>query len=346
MMRTHRHPRHGLTAIPLLALLAVTACTSDKSGGIDIVPPPVQRPDTLKKPAPDQAQIRKARAERNRATNAAAAAVTPSTRSLAQQEYYSRLEARLLSQGRLRRDRIPQDAPVDAELLAQNFIRIALRSEYDVRDGARLTGAQQVAPLRRWQEPVRIQLQFGHSADTAAQARIRDEVATYAGRLAQTSKHDIALSGGKGNFLVMVLTEDDRHQIETPLTRLIPDMPAGDMAALRDLAPSNLCTVFAYSRDNADHYAQAVAVIRAELPPLLRLSCIHEELAQGLGLANDSPQVRPSIFNDDEEFALLTRHDELLLQILYDPRLHPGMSEAEATPIVRQIARELLPSQT
>ena len=85
-----------------------------------------------------------------------------------------------------------------------------------------------------------------------------------------------------------------------------------------------------------------MAVIRAELPPLLRTSCIHEELAQGMGLANDSPGARPSIFNDDEEFALLTRHDELLLRILYDPRLRPGMSEAEAAPIVRRIATELL----
>ena len=88
--------------------------------------------------------------------------------------------------------------------------------------------------------------------------------------------------------------------------------------------------------------AQAVAVIRAELPPRLRRSCVHEELTQGMGLANDSPRARPSIFNDDEEFAYLTRHDELLLKILYDPRLRPGMSEAEAQPIVLQIARELL----
>ena len=83
-------------------------------------------------------------------------------------------------------------------------------------------------------------------------------------------------------------------------------------------------------------------MIRAELPQRLRTSCVHEELAQGRGLANDSPDARPSIFNDDEEFALLTRHDELLLKILYDPRLRPGMPRAEAEPIVRRIAAELL----
>ncbi len=57
---------------------------------------------------------------------------------------------------------------------------------------------------------------------------------------------------------------------------------------------------------------------------------------------SDSPTARPSIFNDDEEFALLTRHDELLLRILYDRRLQPGMTKAQAVPIVRQIAAELL----
>ena len=85
-----------------------------------------------------------------------------------------------------------------------------------------------------------------------------------------------------------------------------------------------------------------MAVIRSELPQRMFQSCVHEELAQGMGLANDSPRARPSIFNDDEEFAYLTRHDELLLRILYDPRLVPGMTEAEARPVVQTIATELL----
>ena len=63
---------------------------------------------------------------------------------------------------------------------------------------------------------------------------------------------------------------------------------------------------------------------------------------QGLGLSNDSPAARPSIFNDDNEFALLTRHDELLLQILYDERLPLGATPSEARPIVNIIASELL----
>ena len=146
----------------------------------------------------------------------------------------------------------------------------------------------------------------------------------------------------QGNFVVLVVNEDERRAIGPRLQSMVPGIPPSDVAALSELSPQNFCTVFAYSQGNSPVYAQAVALIRAELPPRLRRSCVHEELTQGMGLANDSPRARPSIFNDDEEFAYLTRHDELLLKILYDPRLRPGMTEAEARPVVMQIATELL----
>jgi hypothetical protein len=65
-------------------------------------------------------------------------------------------------------------------------------------------------------------------------------------------------------------------------------------------------------------------------------------VAQGLGLPNDSPTARPSIFNDDEEFALLTTHDEMLLSMLYNPRLSPGMTPDEARPILQELADGLV----
>jgi len=83
-------------------------------------------------------------------------------------------------------------------------------------------------------------------------------------------------------------------------------------------------------------------LVKAELTGDFRKSCLTEEFIQALGLFNDGPEVRPSIFNDDAEFIELTRHDEYLLQILYDKRLRPGMLQGEAEPIVKTIAAELL----
>jgi hypothetical protein len=74
----------------------------------------------------------------------------------------------------------------------------------------------------------------------------------------------------------------------------------------------------------------------------LHLSCLHEEIAQGLGLPNDSPAARPSIFNDDQEFALLTPMDEMMLKMLYNPALTPGMTADQARPIIDQLATALV----
>lgn len=330
-----------LAALAVAALLA--ACQPAPAPEDASVTRPLPRPDASATDAAEQARIRAERAARNRATNAAAvqAAAQASPASRTQRDYYARMEARLLAQGRLRTDRVPLDAPIDPDTMARNFVQIALRDEYS-RDGGALVAEAVPAPLRRWDRPVRMQLEFGRSTDVAAQRAFRAEVAEYAARLSSVARHPVGVTAEGGNFVIMVMTEDERRAMTPRLSQLVPGIPVGDLAILADLPPAIACTVFAYSEGGSPVYARAVAVIRAELPRLLRSSCIHEELAQGMGLANDDPAARPSIFNDDEEFALLTRHDELLLQILYDRRLRPGMSEAEALPIVRQIAAELL----
>lgn len=329
------------TALPLLALMALTACQQAETA-----PPPVPAERPLPRPegdTPSQAELRAARAERNRATNeAAAAALTKASAvSTQQRDSYARAEQALRAQGRLRRDRVPLDAPIDVDTLTRNFVAIALRDEYG-RGGMQSGAAGAPAPLRRWQDPVRLQLEFGATTDVATRRLYRVEVGQFAARLAEATGHSVQTTDRGGNFVVMVLSDDERRAIGPRLAQLVPGIPPGDIAVMQALDKDNFCTVFAYSQGSAPVYSRAVALIRAELPPLLQSSCIHEEIAQGMGLANDSPQARPSIFNDDEEFALLTRHDELLLRILYDRRLRPGMSAAEAEPVVRQIASELL----
>lgn len=67
------------------------------------------------------------------------------------------------------------------------------------------------------------------------------------------------------------------------------------------------------------------------------VDCIVEELTQVLGLPNDSEKVYPSIFNDRSVDHLLSGLDYILLKILYDPHLRPGMNKAEAMPVVQSI---------
>ncbi|WP_374637477.1 DUF2927 domain-containing protein [Paracoccus sp. (in: a-proteobacteria)] len=335
-----RGPRAGLllslAALALLAACADMPMTSPAPPAIDAVAPP-EKPDM---PRIDQATLRRERAEDARAANARAKSAAASPASVNMRDYLAGIEETLIARGRLRTDPGSEIA-LTPERLTEDFIQIALHDEY-VRQGDALVSHPTPAPVRRWQQPVQVRLYFGDSVAPAERSRDRAEIAGFAARLQKISGHPVALSGAGGNFTVLIVNEDERHAIGPRLSAMVPGIPRSDVAALSELAPQNYCTVFAYSQGNSPIYAQAVALIRAELPPRLRRSCVHEEMTQGMGLANDSPRARPSIFNDDEEFAYLTRHDELLLKILYDPRLRPGMTEAEAHPIVLQIARELL----
>lgn len=255
--------------------------------------------------------------------------------------YYTKVQAALLAQGLLRTDGGGRDTPFDARTLADNFLRIAMFDEYS-RGANGPVQRETKSRLRRWAEPVRVGLRFGGSVPAALQAADRARVASYLARLQDVTGHPVALHDTAPNFWLYIVSEDEREALGPTISAAVPGLSPGDVAGITNLPKSTYCLVYAASQGTSGVYKRAFAVVRAEHPDLLRLSCLHEEIAQGLGLANDSPRARPSIFNDDEEFALLTRQDEVMLRMLYDPALRPGMSEAEARPVVEGLASRLL----
>ncbi|MEM9247814.1 MAG: DUF2927 domain-containing protein [Pseudomonadota bacterium] len=265
----------------------------------------------------------------------------PSAESRALEQYYARIQNDLLARGLLRRDGGGPDTPFDARMLRENFVRIALFDEYTERAGT-MVARQTESRLRRWARPVKLQLTFGAMVPEAQRTRDRAALERYAARVNRATRHPIYTVGKGGNFHVLILNEDERRAFGPKLRRLVPGVSDTVVRTVEQMPRSTFCLVFAFSEVGSSDYINAVAVIRAEHPDLLRLSCLQEEVAQGLGLANDSPRARPSIFNDDEEFALLTTHDELLLRMLYDKRFTPGMGTVEASPIARVIADELV----
>jgi hypothetical protein len=270
----------------------------------------------------------------------------PSERSLALQSYYSGVQRSLLSQGLLRSDGGGIDTPFTKRQLVENFIQVGVFNEFTLV-GGRYTEARSEGRVQRWTKPVRMSLQFGPAVPVEKQAQDRETVAAFAARLGRITGADVSLSDGPGNFHVAVLTVDEIENFGPELMRLIPGLDARIAAQITSMDRPIYCAVYAFSdADTPDAFYSAVAIIRAEHSDLMRKSCYHEEIAQGLGLSNDSPSARPSIFNDDNEFALLTDHDELLLKILYDKRLPLGASPAEALPIVEVIASELLDGES
>lgn len=98
---------------------------------------------------------------------------------------------------------------------------------------------------------------------------------------------------------------------------------------------------FGVFKSNRREILEFHAMIPRSAPREEVRACIIEELTQVLGLPNDSFDIRPSIFNDDDEFHDLTWQDELFLRVIYDDRIRPGMARAEFQPVARAIIAEL-----
>ena len=264
----------------------------------------------------------------------------PATRSQASldlEKHFARVQADLLTRGLLRVDGGGVDTPYQNRDLARNFEQIAFYDEY-ARNGGFQRSDGRASGLRKWTGPVRMSVEFGASVPPDQRVSDTAVVQKYAGRLARVTGHPISVNSTAPNFFVLIVGEDDRAQLLDRVRQIEPGVNTATLSMIRTLPRSIHCVVAAFAARSNDHvYNRAVAIIRAEHPPLTRKACVHEELAQGLGLANDSPFARPSIFNDDDEFALLTTHDEELLRLLYNPALPPGIGAEAARPIVQQI---------
>ncbi|MFK5998755.1 MAG: DUF2927 domain-containing protein [Rhodobacterales bacterium] len=269
----------------------------------------------------------------------------PSATSRRLQTYYAGLQTRLKAQGKMREDYDPPDVQFTAADLAKDFERVALFDEYTEINGHFVAG-RSTSSLRRWQQPVRIGMNFGPSVTEEQRARDTAYVRKFSARLARLSGLEIKLTdANRANFSLLFLNRDEQRTYAASLIGQVAYLTPLILNEIKTSPRSIYCVTYAISEKNSTTgYKGVVILIKGEHRGLMRTSCIQEEMTQALGLANDSPKARPSIFNDDEEFSLLTRHDELLLKMLYDPRLKVGMTLKQAHPIVQEIAQELMSS--
>lgn len=257
-------------------------------------------------------------------------------------DYYTRIQSERLANRLMRTDSGAAEGPVSASRLAETYVQVALREEHARGPLGFAGGADSV--LRRWQAPVVYTMEFGPSVGREHRLQDHAQVVQLARRLAEASGHSISvapLGSTLGNFHVLVLSESERRAAGPRLRALVPGIDDGAVSLITEMPRETFCLAMAFSRDGSAVYSEAVAIVRAEHPDLTRLACYHEELTQGLGLASDSSRARPSIFNDDQEFALLTDQDLLMLKLHYDARLRPGMNSAQANRLIFSIASEL-----
>lgn len=250
--------------------------------------------------------------------------------------FYTNFEQNQRTRGLLRTDGGTLDAAYDRRILARNFKEIALFEEF-TRTSRGMVQARSASSLKRWRIPVGVNLRFDGSTPPDQRAQLNASLQNLTSSIRQATGHPIGVSANP-NIHILVLSEGQRQSSSGILLGLAPTLQRSELDLIRNLSRSDQCVVLAFQDPRAPFtYNKAIIVIRAELTPLLQRACLHEELAQAMGLANDSPSARPSVFNDDDEFAFLTQHDYDLLRLLYNPQLQPGMPAQVAGPIVDQI---------
>ena len=256
-------------------------------------------------------------------------------------KYYTRLEERKVSLGLLRQDGGGADTPFDVEDITAAFEQLAFYNEYDIDENKLLPNSNAVS-LAKWKSNTNISVRFGNSVHTEQKDKDLREINHLIRYLSRVTNHNIKIRRQNTNMYIVVSNQKEIKDLIGEIGLQRPEFDPKRVPIITQLPKDIHC--MAMTSMNAEpnsEIASALVIIRSELPNLMRRACFHEEIAQSLGLTNDSHFARPSIFNDDDEFATLTQFDEILLQILYDRRLRPGISEKEASQLVREIASEI-----
>ncbi|HXW40739.1 MAG TPA: DUF2927 domain-containing protein [Xanthobacteraceae bacterium] len=220
-----------------------------------------------------------------------------------------------------RRRAAQQTSFTDAQI-TDGFHKIAFRAElqFDRRAGR----------IRKFEEPVRVFVIGDRRPDRRA------EIAAVVADIAKRVEHlDLAVTNERpaANFVVTLVPKRE-------LSRTIRAYygPARARQIQHALRPQCLSGIGVDARFRITH---AEAILPADVDDFSFYDCAYEELLQGLGVINDDSSVPWTMFNDQVQMGFFDLYDQYLVNILYAPRLRPGMTTAEVDALMPEILPEV-----
>ena len=197
---------------------------------------------------------------------------------------------------------------------------------FKIAFGAELQLGRRVERIRKFDEPVRVFVfDQGSHKRKAEIATIIDDIRSRVHRL------DLAMTDDPqaANLAVIVVPERD-------LKRAIRSVYGRERAREieRSLNPQCLSS---FGKDERYRIRHAEVILPADTDDFTFYDCAYEELLQGLGAINDDVSIPWTMFNDDVQMGFFDVYDQYLLNILYDPRLRPGMTRDEVEAIMGDV---------
>jgi hypothetical protein len=191
---------------------------------------------------------------------------------------------------------------------------------FKVAFGAELRVVGNADRVRKFDGPVRVFL------DNRANANRRADLA---GVVADIRSHvrnlDVAMTDDRKAANVVVTLVRDRSELKRTLRAFYGRERANEIE--HRLNPQCLS---GFSEDPQHRIRRAEVILTAEGGGEFGfLDCAYEELLQALGPINDDRSVPWTMFNDEVQMGFFDIYDQYILNILYDPRVRPGMTRQE-----------------
>lgn len=239
----------------------------------------------------------------------------------------------------------PSNARADSHIapsvgdLVRLFDEVALGDEYGKRKPR----------VVKWTTPpvVRLQTLFPPPSDSSADLPWQP-IPTLPGRYAFLKGHLEALS--RLSRMPISFMPAAAEEGGTLVVSIVPRMRYSDFKIdgvsenlRRRLTGPGNC-YFVVIPDDEGRIVRGHVVIAEQRDEEKMKHCFIEEVTQALGLPNDSKIVRKSIFNDNYHGTELTDVDRLMVRVLYDTSMLPGMDRPEAVSNAATLIRSLLDS--
>jgi hypothetical protein len=210
----------------------------------------------------------------------------------------------------------------DAEI-ADGLFKIAF--------GAELSVAGSANRVRKFDGPVRVFLDNrAHANRYADVAAVIGDISTYVDHL------DIELTENRKAANVVITLVRNRAELLRTMRSFYGRKRADEIE--RRLEPRCLS---GFSEDPEHRIRRAEVLLTDDGGDFSFLDCAYEELLQALGPINDDRSVPWSMFNDDVQMGFFDVYDQYILNILYDPRVRPGMTRRELEALLPDILPEI-----
>ena len=219
-----------------------------------------------------------------------------------------------------KRQRAERKSFSDAEIL-EGFFKTAFGAEYHL--------AGRVDRIRKFAAPVRVYAE-GPRADRKAQlATVVADIGAHIAHL------DIAMADSLEAANVAVTLVRDRD-----LDRTIAKTYGRERA--RDIKTSLDPQCLSGFRKN-EHYEiqHSDVILTVDASDFVFFDCAYEELLQSLGPINDTSSVPWTMFNDKVSMGFFDVFDQFILNILYDPRIKPGMTVEEVKAVLPEVLSDV-----